>query len=184
MSLDLYTLIFREILKVAECSAGGKWGCITGDVTQDFIYAFLLPHVVLFIFLVILSKPVKQIHKGLGILFGLSAYIFVIYEGWYGTILAPLLMWWLVLSIVVGLVYFFVTKFIGSPKVRGKIGKSVGGKIKEGMKKDKALRQLQNDIRRYEKKLEHADSEKMKEVYAKKVTELKEKRKKIEREGL
>ena len=184
MSLDLYTLIFRAILKVPECTAGAEWGCLTGEITHDLIYAFFLPHIVLLIFLVILMQPVKNIHSGLGVLFGLGAYVFIIYEGWYGAILAPLLMWWLVLSIVVGLVYFFVTKFIGSPKARGKLGKAIGGKIKEGMEKDKALRHLEEDIRRYQKKLENADSEKMREVYAKKLTELREKKRKIQREGI
>ncbi len=183
MSVDLYTLVFRVILRVSECSAGAEWGCLTGDVTHDFIYAFLLPHVVLFIFLFILAMPVRNMHSGLGVLFGVGAYIFIIYEGWYGAILAPLLMWWFVLSIIIGLGYFFINKFLGSQETRGKIGRSLGGKIKEGMKKEQALEYLQRDIEEYKRKLKNAKSGSTEKVYAEKLAKLREEKRKLQRGG-
>ncbi len=182
--MDLYQLIFRVILGVAECSRGSDWGCLTGDPTHDFIYAFLLPHIVLFIFLFIFAQPIHKLHNGLGVLFGVGAYIFIIYEGWYGAILAPLLIWWFVLSIIMGLGYFFITKFMGAGEQRGNVGKWAGEKIKKGMKKEKVIQQLEMDINDYKQKLKNTNNDEQIKIYTQKLEELRETKKKIMRGNL
>lgn len=178
----LYELIFKTILQVPKCGPGGGWGCLAGNFSHDFIYALLLPHIVLLVFLYIISRTemIFQKHTGLGTLFGLGAYIFIIYSGWY-SFLASWLVFWLALTIVVAFGYFFLGKII-SPAVSGGrrgIGKKVGGYLKKPWEKQKKLRKINEDIKIVEEGLsKNPNNERLQE----KLSKLKMEKRQIERE--
>ncbi len=144
----LYDLVFRAILKVPECGPDGGWGCLTGEPTHDLIFAFFLPHIVLFIFLFVImgaATPGSNGKKGIQVLFSIGVYIFLIYTGYYG-LLASWLVIWMALTVFIGLAYFFMAKILPSPDKTAKIGKHVGGYVKKSWDRDKKLRKIDRDI--------------------------------------
>lgn len=178
----LYELIFKTILQVPQCGPGGGWGCLTGNFSHDFIYALLLPHIVLLVFLYIVSRTelIFQKHTGLGTLFGLGVYIFIVYSGWYA-FLASWLVIWLALTIVLAFGYFFLGKIISPSLTKGRfeIGKKVGGYLSKPWDKQRKLNKINEDIAIVNRELDkHKDNEKL----AQKLAELKLEKRQIERE--
>ncbi len=147
LDLDLYTLIFEKILQLKQCMGTAGWGCWVGpeNFAHDFIYALFLPHVVLLVFIYLIGTTtfIFRAHRGLGALFGIAAYIFIIYSGWYA-ILASWLVFWLALTIFISLGYFFLSKIIhpSEGKERFALGAKIGESIKASGDKDNAVREL------------------------------------------
>ncbi|MBI4017877.1 MAG: hypothetical protein HY366_02950 [Candidatus Aenigmarchaeota archaeon] len=153
---DIADILFKAVLKVPDCTASSRYGCITGNPSHDLIFAFFVPHVVLLLYLFIISRSMHifQINKALGTLFGLASYITIVYTGWYGR-LAALLFWWLGLTIFLTLLYFFLTKIFhpSESEARFKIGEAVGEKISEGREKSKRKSDLQKRKRELEREI-------------------------------
>lgn len=161
-ALQLYDLIFEQILNVSRCTGGSGWGCLTGDITHDVIFAFFLPHIVLLIFLFMLREyPPFDGHKGLGNLFAVGAYVLIIYQGWYGAILAPFMVLWMFLIIVMALGYFFLP-MVGSAEQRKKVGKKAGKTMEKATKKSRKLNEIEGKIKEVRKEKKHAKKMKRK----------------------
>ena len=122
MDVNLYDFIFKTILQLPRCvssTAGfwSGWGCIIGpqNFAHDFIISLLLPHIIILIFIYGTSRGLLSEHSGLGTLFGLSIYIFVVYSGWYA-IFAKFTLLWLVLTIFFSFYVFVVGKIFPPSK--------------------------------------------------------------------
>ena len=176
---SIYNLIFKEILGLTECSATAGWeamegvhfGCVTGDPAHDFIFALLLPHVIIAIFLFLFSGwgNLRQQHKGLSSLLGISAYIFIVYVGWYSTI-ATFALLWLGAGIIFSFFNFLWSRIIHPTKAGEviKAAKSIGEGIGSGAGKRKKLRILKRREKELENKLNSA-SPATKKAYAEKL---------------
>jgi|GEM_PF-2317671 len=161
----IYELFFRAILKVPECPGpDGGWGCLTGNLEHDLIFSFFLPHLVLFIFLIMLSSSVPGLSKdngkkGLRLLLVIGSYIFIVYTGIYG-FLAYWLVIWLAVAIVISLLKFFLLRAVGSPSNRKDIAKSFGGIAAKSWSKRKKLNKIDkqiNQVRKLRKDNPHSD---------------------------
>ncbi len=142
-----YELVFEMIFRVPECPVGEGWGCLTGDLSHDLIFSLFLPHIILLIFLFMITRklPGDGNHGGLQILFGIGAYVFIVYTGIYG-ILTYWLVVWMAITLFVGFLSFFTDKIFGSPSQRKLLGKKVGEYMKKSNDKREALRHIQQDI--------------------------------------
>ncbi|MFP4046041.1 MAG: hypothetical protein ACLFS3_03200 [Candidatus Aenigmatarchaeota archaeon] len=187
-AIELYDLIFKQILNVSQCTGSSGWGCLTGDITHDVIFAFFLPHIVLLTFLIMLrGYPPFGGHKGLGNLFAIGTYVLIIYQGWYGSILAPFLVIWMVLLIIVALGYFFLP-IVGSPEARKKVGGGIKSQIDKSAKKAKQADELEaklhdvNDELSFVRKKKKTSSKDEKKVWTKREAELENKKRKLKRE--
>lgn len=188
---SLYNLIFKQILGLSACRGTGglQFGCLTGDIVHDFIFALFLPHVIIVIFLFLFSDwaHLREHHKGLSSLLGIAAYVFIIYAGWY-SIIATLGMWWLALGIALSFFNFLWTRVLHPTKSTEmlKAAKDLGGKIGESMSKSKKLRILRERQQKLENLLQRArstENEREAQVYAKRLQDTREKIKKIQ-EGI
>jgi len=154
-TVDLFNIIFQEILKI-------DWSLLSKYYTiQDqIIYLIFLPHVVLLLFLWGFGQmivPPPGGNKGLRYLIIAAAYIFIVYQGWYGTFLVPLLQTWFTYMLIFGLFLFFVTKFFHPLTARNlgrtvgtKLGASVGKQIGKG----KAIEALEKEKDHIRKKIQ------------------------------
>lgn len=139
--LNLYDLIFKTFLQLPDCMREGSWGCINGVFAHDFVYALLLPHIVLLIFIFGASRIGE--HKGLATLLGIAIYIFIIYGGYYA-IFASFTLFWLALSIFISAGLFIMGKIINPAKAQ-----SIYGLIKN----QRSKRVLREEIHRLENQL-------------------------------
>lgn len=160
-SVNLFNLIFTEILKISP-SLLYKYTTIQDQVLN----LILVPHVILFLFIYSFSVGiVGRItggHKGFSTLLGVVIYIYVIWTGWYGTFLIPLLNAWFIIALIFGLILFFITVIIhparGPALVRlgAEAGKMLGGRMFENEKKIKKLTDELERLDRIIRENEHA----------------------------
>jgi len=160
---NLSDLIFREILKINP-SIIAKYITIQDQV----LYLILIPHVLLFLFLFAFSRGIVArvvgAHRGLQYLTGLVAYIYVIYAGWYGSLI-PFFIGWLSIALILGLFLFFIS-IIWHPAAAASGGRLVGaiaksaaqkvGKSREIEKLTKELEYVESQMRKYENKTDDA----------------------------
>jgi hypothetical protein len=161
-SINLFNLIFTQILKISP-SLISKYTTIQDQILN----LVLIPHVILFLFIYAFSigivARITGGHKGFSTLVGVISYIYIIWNGWYGTFLIPLLNAWFMIALVCSLVLFFITVVISpakSPaltKLGAEAGKMAGKKFGEAIGKDKKLEKLykekefaEQQIRKYE----------------------------------
>ncbi|MEM5778633.1 MAG: hypothetical protein QXK49_03335 [Candidatus Aenigmatarchaeota archaeon] len=140
MATDLVDLLFREILKIDPLTLT-KYTTLSDQA----LYLFLIPHVILFLFLYafsfgIVTRIVGQ-HKGFSYLVGIVSYIYIVYAGWYGKLVVWFLGW---MYIALGMaIFLFLISIVFHPsattagmKLMGEVGKQIAKKTaKEHEKK-------------------------------------------------
>jgi hypothetical protein len=140
MATDLISFLFTEILKIDPLTMS-KYTTLSDQT----IYLFLIPHVILFLFLYAFSFGIVQRvvgpHKGFSYLVGIVSYIYIVYAGWYAKLLVWFLGW---MYIALGMaVFLFLVSIVFHPsataagmKMVGEVGKTLAkGKAKEAEKR-------------------------------------------------
>lgn len=166
--INFYDLIFKQVLQIQRCTGGGKYGCLTGSIPHDLLYALILPHIVFIVLLFLIARsPFFGGHKGIGNLVAMGIYIFVVVEGWYGAFLAPLFIFWLILTIFTTLGYFFLTRITWRrPSERFSLGKAAMERLKESaFEKPKDLRAARELLDKYKDMREQLDKDEDPELY-------------------
>jgi len=141
--LNLYDFIFNTVLRLPECMGTQEWGCISGVFAHDFIYALLLPHIVLLIFIWGASKIGE--HKGLATLLAVAIYIFIVYGGYYA-FFASFTLFWLALSIFISSGLFIMGKIINPSKAQSLYGLFRGQRNKRILREE--IHRLEAELRR------------------------------------
>ena len=117
------------------------------------------PHIVIIIWLYIVANGpvIKTLHPGLGVLLSLAIYVFIVFNGWY-PLIANLSIFWLTLTIIFSLFYFLIPKFAhpSSTEARVGIGRRIVEKVISRRDIDKAITQLNEDLRYSRRKLDEA----------------------------
>jgi len=157
MAVDLIDLLFREILKIDPLTLSKYI-----NLQDQVLYLFLIPHVILFLFLYAFSfgivTRITGPHKGFSYLVGLVSYIYIVYAGWYGRLIVWFLGW---MYIALGLAFFlFFVSIIWHPaattagmKLMGEVGKTIAKKTAKEHEK-KALEEELDSIKKQIAELE------------------------------
>ena len=152
-TLDLMNLLFTQILKI-DPSTLYKYS----SASDQILYLFFIPHVLLFLFLYafsfgMVSRVVGQ-HKAFQYLLAIASYIYIVYAGWYGR-LVTLFLGWLYIALALGLFLFFVS-IIWHPsatsagmKLLGEAGKELKGRAS----KDSQIDALEDELRFVRKRM-------------------------------
>lgn len=152
-SIDLVNLLFTEILKIDQ-SIMYNYTTLSDQV----LYLFFIPHVLLFLFLYAFSfgmvGRVVGNHKVFSYLVAISSYIYLLYAGWYGK-LVNLFLGWLYISLGMGLFLFFVS-IIWHPsattatmRLLGETGKELSKRANKGKEAEK----LEDELKFVRKRL-------------------------------
>jgi len=156
-TIDLFKLLFEEILKI-DSSTLSRYTTFQDQT----LYLFLIPHVILFLFLYAFSfgivTRITGPHKGFSYLLGIVSYIYIVYAGWYGRLLVFFLGW---LYIALGLaIFLFFVSIIWHPaattagmKLMGEVGKQIAKKTGKEHEK-KAIEEEIDSINRQIRELE------------------------------
>lgn len=189
--MNLYELVFRAIFRLPECASEIEFGfwsilnpfieapaCITGNPPQDFFYAFFLPHIILFMFMLAFMSAYGGQHKGLKTLLGVGVYVLIIHQGWYA-FMTRIIGLWLGLAIIFAIWNFIKRPLIGSAEGRSKLGKKIGTKIKDSWSKSKKLRYIDDQMRELQKRKRKVTSSREKQAIEEKLVELEDEKRKI-----
>lgn len=158
---DLINLLFTEILKI-DTSTLSKYT----NIQDQTLYLFLIPHVILFLFLYafsfgIVTRVVGGPHKGFSYLLGIVSYIYIVYTGWYGRLVAWFLGW---IYIALGIsIFVFFFSIILSPaatpaalKLASETGKSLA---KKTVGKEHEIRAIEEEVDAIKKEIAAINSE-------------------------
>jgi hypothetical protein len=164
-SSNLTNLIFSQLLKISSTNI-----IHYTSIQDQVLYLIFIPHIILFLFLYAFSigivARVTGGHVGFSRLLGIAAYIYIIWSGWYGTFLIPLLNAWFVIALFFGLIVFLITavmhpaRGVAIEELGGKLGVIAGKKLSESIKKDKNIEELyrhkeyiEGQVNNYQKRL-------------------------------
>jgi hypothetical protein len=148
-TINILDLIFNEFLRINPSTISQY-----STPQLQLLNLFLIPHIILFLFIYGFAWVIAPTHKGFRYLFSIAAYLTMVMMGspysYYGMILPFLLVWW---QIALGLAFFF---FIASRIIHPSkypelfnIGKSAAEKITEKSKKHEV----------YSKKIESVEAQ-------------------------
>jgi len=144
--IDILDLLFNKLLRINPVTIS-KY---TTPQTQ-LLNLFLIPHIILFLFIYGLSWVLVPMHKGLRYLAAIAAYLTIVIQGspysYYGILVPFFLIWWQI-ALVVGLFFFIWGRFIHPSKTPElfNIGKAATAKITEKSKKNKEIQHKVNSI--------------------------------------
>jgi hypothetical protein len=140
MANPILDLIFGTLLRL-DPSLISKY---SSSVQNQIMNLFLIPHVILFLFIYGFAWVIIPTHKGLKYLISILAYLTVVLLGepysYYSMIVPFFLLWWQV-ALVVGLFFFIWSRFINPSKTPElfNLGRAATAKMSEGSKRRRAL---------------------------------------------
>lgn len=145
-------IIFVEILKISSSVLNNpQWAATMQD---RLLYLIFIPHVLLVIFIWIFADNVSRIgggtHVGIRTLVSIATYVFIVFAGWYGSLIVPIFvgLWQLILA--VALISFVLSRFLHPARAKEMmaLGKVVGEKVTEKGKIRKKLEHERDAVRR------------------------------------
>jgi len=156
MAIDIFTMVFEEFLKISP-SLLTKYSLIQ----DQLLYLILIPHVILFLFLFGFGQMIINEHKGLRYLVTITAYVFIIWGGWYGGVLVPLSVAWFYIMLIFGFFLFFISKFfhpLQAQKLGSAVGPKIGKAIGQHMGKNKEMERLQEELKFTRRKIQDMEN--------------------------
>lgn len=153
--LDIFRLLLEQLLKI-DPSLIAKYT----TVQDQLLYLILIPHVILILFIFAFSAAtvgrVIGPHKGIRYLVSIVVYLYVVWAGWYGTFLVPLLISWFWIALVMGLFIFFISIVVSPARATAglklaaqagqMLGKKMKGKSDERSSLEQEIQELQNEL--------------------------------------
>jgi hypothetical protein len=139
-TIDILDLLFNKLLRINP-SIISKYT----TPQQQLLNLFLIPHIILFLFIYGFAWVLVPTHKGLRYLASIGAYLSIVLMGspysYYGMLLPIFLIWWQI-ALVVGLFFFVWSRIINPSRSREifNIGRDIGRKATEKSKKQAAVR--------------------------------------------
>lgn len=141
--IQLFQIIFEQFLKISP-ELISKYA---GSTQDQLLFLILIPHVILLLFLWSFGAWIARGHGKFHILISIVGYIFVIWGGWYGTFLVPILVsfFTIILALAFG---FFILTYIINPgrgpafyKLAGEAAREIKEKTLGKEQKRKAIEQ-------------------------------------------
>lgn len=148
VQISLFQIIFEQFLKISP-DLLSKYS----TVQDQLLYLILVPHIILFLFLITFSSWVTGTHKKLQILTSVGTYIFLIWGGWYGTLIVPLFIFWFYGVIFIALSVFFIGRLFLHPSKTGEFAEVAKGLHRKLTEKSEKIKALDKEIEKVDRQL-------------------------------
>lgn len=123
---DIGYLLFKEVLGMADYPAGPFSGVILKDLVMFFLIPSIFIILVIYMMLGRLFYPATQ--RGLRLLVGIGAYLFIVFGGYFGVFAELAGPYFIILIFIMGLLYMFLELFRVKPvPAAGGHGLAAGG---------------------------------------------------------
>ena len=114
-TVDLFNLIFTEILKISPTLISRY-----STIQDQILYLLLIPSAIILLFVWTFGYWfMGKGHNGLRILISLIAYIYIVWSGWYGTWIIPVILAWFPLILIAFFLFFIISKIFPPLAVGG-----------------------------------------------------------------
>lgn len=156
-SIDLFQIIFEQILKI-DPTLIAKYTAIQ----DQLLYLIIIPHTILLLFLFGFGIMLMHEHRGLRYLLTVVTYVFIIWSGWYGSFLIPMVTAWFYIMLTFGLFLFFISKIfhpVTARRIGSQVGPLVGKGIGDIMNKGKIIEKLEDELNHVNKRLVEIDQD-------------------------
>ena len=152
--IDLFNLIFQEILKISP-SLITKYTTIQDQI----LYLILIPTVIIFLFIWTFGYWIVGTgHRGLRLLISAIAYIYIVWSGWYGTWIIPIVMTWFPMVLFAFFIFFILTRIIHPLNIGG-ASKIMKAGFEKASSKGKKINELEKQIDLIDKKIRDLERE-------------------------
>lgn len=189
-SINLFQIIFTEFLKISP-DLLSKYPTIQ----DQLLYLILIPHAVLLLFIFSFGYWfVGFAHKGIRLVISLVAYIYLVWAGWYGTLVVPIVNAFLPLLIISWFLLFMFSRVFHPLNLPGASGviKGASDKIKSSIQKSKDREKAEKELSivksrivyltKQLEKAEHDKNEKLEIEYAYQIGKLEDEKRRLELE--
>lgn len=149
---DLFTIVFTEFLKISP-DLLSKYS----TVQDQLLYLILIPHVILLLFLWTFGSWIARGHSKFHILLSIVGYIYLIWAGWYGSFIVPIVISWFTITIILAFGFFILTYVIHPArgpalyKLTGELGGILGeatiGKEKKRKEFERQIESIEAQVR-------------------------------------
>jgi hypothetical protein len=147
-SLDLFNTIFREILKISPTLL---YKYVT--LQDQVLYLILIPSVIVLFFIWTFGYwIVGDAHRGIRLLISAIAYIYIVYSGWYGSFIIPIILAWFPIVLFSYFAFFIMTRIMHPSNVAG-ASKVMSAVYKKASEKRKHADALEKEIDLVNKKI-------------------------------
>jgi hypothetical protein len=147
-NVDILQLLFNDFLRINPVTISQ----FSTPQTQ-LLNLFLIPHIILFLFIYGFAWVITPTHKGFRYLVSIATYLFMVIMGepysHYSTFLPFLLIWWQI-ALFVGVVFFVWGRIIHPSKVPElfAIGKATAARVTKKGKEREAIEEEINSIKK------------------------------------
>ncbi len=109
MAFDIGVFLFSELLKCPWCISQ-----MTGNIMEDLVMLFLLPVLImiLFVYVLITDMKILQDKKVVKFLFGVGAVLFIVFGGFYEILAMITKTYFIIMIFLLGIFYFVVGHFL------------------------------------------------------------------------
>jgi hypothetical protein len=110
MVQDIGYLLFKEVLGMTEYPGG----VFSGVILKDLVMFFLIPSIfIILVIYMLLARLVPIDSKGMRLLVGIGAYLFIVFGGYYSIFARISGPYFIFLIFILGLLYFLLSHFKG-----------------------------------------------------------------------
>ncbi len=108
MAFEIATFLFSEVLRCPWCIAH-----MTGNVMEDMVMMFLLPTIIIILFVYVLVSDLKIVRNNwMKLLMGVAFYLFIIFGGFFEIVAQITKTYFIILIFVLGILYFVLGHFL------------------------------------------------------------------------
>jgi hypothetical protein len=166
MPIDISRLIFEQILRIDPALLYRY-----ATIQDQLLYLIFIPHVILLLFLWSFGYWIAgRGHPGIRILISLAGYIYLVWAGWYGTLLVPIIIAWFPLLLLAMFAFFIISRVLHPLTISGMTGvlramitRATAGPL-ERRRLEKEIRYLKTELESVEKLYEDAKAKGMSEA--------------------
>jgi hypothetical protein len=177
-TINLFNLIFTQILKISPTLIS-KYSAIQDQV----LYLIFIPSVIVLLFVWTFGYwIVGNANRGFRLLISLIAYIYIVYSGWYGSFIIPIILAWLPTVLITFFAFFIMTRIFhpsnlqGASNVMSAAFKKATNKSKEMSSIEKQIELIDKQIRALDSRQNSTSNERAKSVLIARMSELEQKK--------
>jgi hypothetical protein len=177
-TLNLFNLIFTQILKITPTLIS-KYSTLQDQV----LYLIFIPSIIVLFFVWTFGYwIVGNANRGFRLLITLASYIYIIYSGWYGSFIIPIILAWFPIVLISFFAFFIMTRILHPQNVAGASDvmkaafQKATSKSKEINTVEKQIELIDKQIRALDSRQNSTSNERAKSELIKRMAELEQKK--------
>jgi uncharacterized membrane protein len=152
-SVNLFNLIFTQILKISPSLISHYT-----SLQDQVLYLIFIPSIIILFFVWTFGYwIVGNANKGFRLLISLASYIYIVYSGWYGSFIIPIILAWFPIVLISFFAFFIMTRIFHPMNVQG-ASKVMTAAYEKATSRSKEISTMEKQIEEVDKKIRQLKS--------------------------